>query len=404
MDTAAPRDAGSSASPTPILDRLAPMPTPERTRASPLTILLLACAALVVLAFSPRLPGWQAVAQSLSDAFASFGDMPAVEFLIILLAALFLAIAVHELGHALVGAVVGFRVHSIRIARLQIEPPFRLSLYRGSRSGARGWVALSPGRTDRLAMRTAVMAAAGPAANLLSWALAAALPIATGGFLSVFAFISLGLGLVNLLPIRSGPAVSDGRRLLMILANRARGERWLALMKLTADLVDGVAPEFFSPEYIAIATAVTDKTSDTVNAHALAYAAAFQQRKDEEAARLLEVTLEYSAYAPPALRHALVTDAVLFQARRRRRVDLAEAWRSELPAGTEIPWLGMLADAALLDARGDRGGALRTLDAVEARIMKAPSAVQRRISLQSLNRWRAELGSVPPFPPRAPIT
>ena len=382
---------GSLSSSTPILDRLVPLPALEPRRASPLTLLIGVCVGLAIGALWSRLPGWASIARLIDETFESVADVPAHQFLIALFAALFAAIAIHELGHAAVGALVGFRVHSIRIARLQIEPPFRISIYRGSRSGARGWVALTPGRTDRLALRAATMAAAGPAANLLSYALMRVMPFDKGLYMGSFAWVSLGLGLINLLPIRSGAAVSDGRRLLMILTNRAGADRWFALMKLTADLVDGRAPELFSAEYLAIATAVKDRSSDTVNAHALAYAAAFQQRRDEEAGRMLEVCLEYSAYAPSGLRQALVADAVCFQARRRRRADLAEAWRADLPKKTEIPWLGALADAALLEVRDDHAGALQQLAAAEALINQAPSEVQRRISLQSLGRWSAEL-------------
>jgi hypothetical protein len=235
------------------------------------------------------------------------------------------------------------------------------------------------------------MVSAGPLVNLLCAATVPALATSPGPFASWFVVVSLVLGLVNLLPFRSRAVLSDGMRILMLLGDRARGERWLALMKLGAEIKAGVLPESFSPAFLAKAIAVRDDSPDTVTAFSLAFSSAFHRHEDEEAARALETCLGYSGYAAPLLREALMSDAGVFQARRRKRSDLAGEWLKAMPGRTEIPWLRARVEAAILEARGDVPGALQKLDEVERAIHVEPNALRRDVSLRLARRWQSEL-------------
>ena len=285
---------------------------------------------------------------------------PAVErgygmvlFLFFLLAATFAVIAIHELAHALAGVAVGFRFNSLRVGRLQFDRPFRITFYRGRGTGAGGWASLFPVKQDKLILRAIAMLLAGPASNLISVCVLVLLPYSKGMFSALFIYISLLIGLMNLLPFRSRAVISDGGRILMLLQNRARGERWLAMLKLLEEMRTGVPAEKMTPEFIAKATAIEDKSPDTVVAFALAYAAAFWQRKDDEAAQALETCLRHCSRAAPSQRQGLMSDAAVFQARRRKRIDLAEQWLADIPQKTEYPWLRPRGEAAILEAKGD---------------------------------------------------
>lgn len=302
----------------------------------------------------------------------------------------FAAVAIHETAHVCVGVVAGFRFNSLRIGRLQFDRPFRISLYKGRRTGAGGWASLFPVKQDKLIWRAIAMLLAGPLSNLLSIAVLLALPYARGGFSALFIYISALLGMMNLIPFRSRAVISDGGRILMLLQNRARGERWLAMLKLIEEMRTG-PPEKMTPEFIAKAIAIEDNSPDTVTAHAIAYAAAFWQHKDDEAARLLETCLRHSNLAAPSQRHGLASDAAVFQARRRKRVDLAQGWLAELPARTEYPWLRPRAEAAILEAQGDAAGARKKLDEVEKLVSASPNQAVREMSLRGLRRWIDEL-------------
>jgi hypothetical protein len=91
------------------------------------------------------------------------------------------------------------------------------------------------------------------------------------------------------------------------------------------------------------------------------------------------------------LREALMSDAAVFQGRRRKRADLAEQWLAEIPVATRGPWLRTRAEAAILEAKGDVGGALGKLAEVEAAITTLPNKGQRDALLRSLQRWKSEL-------------
>jgi len=177
----------------------------------------------------------------------------------------------------------------------------------------------------------------------------------------------------------------------MLLRGRQQAERWLAMMKLGTELSDGVSPECLSRGFLAKAVAIRDNSADTVTGHAFAYAAAFWQNKDDEAAQFLETCLQYSSHASAATREALMSDAAVFLARKRKRADLAEQWLDALPQVTQVPWLHIRAEAGILEARGDLKGAIGKLNEVEEKILAIPNSVQRELSLRFLRRWQSEL-------------
>ena len=162
-------------------------------------------------------------------------------------------------------------------------------------------------------------------------------------------------------------------------------------MHLGGELNDGVLPESLSGDFLARAIAVRDESADTVKAHAIAYSAAFHQHKDSDAAQRLETCLAYSSHATPLVREALMSDAAVFQARRRKRADLADQWLAEIPKKAQTPWFRYRAEAAILEAKGDVDGAVGKLTEVEAAILKLPKNAQRDTQLRLLDRWKSDL-------------
>lgn len=312
-------------------------------------------------------------------------------FCVLIQVATFAAVSLHESAHALAGVAAGFRFNSLRIGRLQFNRPFRISLYRGRGTGSGGWASLFPVRHDRLIFRAIVMLLGGPFANLISAGVLLALPYSKGMFSALFIYISFLLGMMNLVPLRSRAVISDGGRILMLLQNRARGERWLAMLKLMEEMRTGVPAEKMTADFIAKAVAIEDESPDTVVSFALAFAAAFWGHKNDEAARLLETCLRHAKMASPSQRSGLMSDAVVFLSRRRKRVDLARQWQEDVPKTSEFPWLPLRGEAAILEATGDTAGALQKLDEIERLILDVPNQALREISLRNLKRWRAEL-------------
>ena len=81
----------------------------------------------------------------------------------------------------------------------------------------------------------------------------------------------------------------------------------------------------------------------------------------------------------------------MFQARRRRRIDLAERWLGDIRKTPESLWLAARAEAAIEEAKGDPEGALEKLEQVEQAILAFPNEAQREVSLRAVKRWQADL-------------
>jgi hypothetical protein len=307
------------------------------------------------------------------------------------LVAFYMMLAIHELGHVVAGLCLGFRLRSLRIGPVLFKRPFRMSLYRGPGAVVNGVAELYPVATDKLAWRGVAMVMGGPVANVLSALVVLILPVPITVFSALFIAFSIANGVNDLFPFQSRLGVSDGRRIWMLLRQPKRGERWLALLHLGGELTDGVLPEALSADFLAKAIAVRDDSVDTVTAHAIAFASAFHQHQDGDAAHHLETCLAYCSHATPLVREALMSEAAVFQARRRKRADLADQWLAGIPVRTQNQWLRSRAEAAILEAKGDITGAMNKLAEVEAAILTFPKNAQRETLLRLLQRWKSEL-------------
>lgn len=303
---------------------------------------------------------------------------------------LFAVVIVHEIGHLVCGLCVGFQLTSVRFGPVRISPPFRVSVKFEPKTGASGGVSMIPGKSTNLRSRAVLFILGGPVANLLAGCFILFLKVG-GPVASVFATLSIVIGAANLVPFRRLALISDGKRLLMLFKNVGQGERLLAILQLAAELRDGIEPENLSPDFIAKAIAVKDESPDTAAGYVLAYTAAWYQDTPDRAAQLLETCLEYSQFSAPVMREALRCSAAVFQGRKRKRIDLAEQWLSEIPEKTIFPGLRLQAESAILEAEGNIEGALKKLDEVQTAIMAIHDGYQKPVALRSLERWRREL-------------
>jgi len=254
-------------------------------------------------------------------------------------------IAIHELGHLLAGLASGFRFQELRISGIVIHRTKGVSFQRGPLlTFITGHAKLYPPPIDKSRFAYAAMTAAGPFANLSSAAIAAMFPPTPASVL--FIVVSLAIALGDLLPFET-IQVSDGGRLGMLLFNRPRRERWLAIIRLNAESSDCTEPQKLSPELLATAIAIRDKSMDTVTAHAIAYSAALCRREFAHAGEVLDVCMQYAAHARPRVREALISDAAVYQAAVRHSPALAAAWLNDLPPKAK-PSLRTRAEAAIL--------------------------------------------------------
>jgi hypothetical protein len=399
---------------TPLLDRMSPLPDPAPPPPDSQFVGLIAGFVVLVTSMviwsDPQLPkvfnAWIYVTfvQTLPD--HSIGIRILVAVLVSILAC-FAAILVHESGHVIVGWCAGFRFSSMRVSRIQFDRLFRLSISRGRGTGASGSARMIPVKSDRLVLRGLAMVLAGPIANLATGYAVLLLPVTKGFFSGGFIFWSISGGATNLLPFRHRSRLSDGKQLMTLVRNPVLGERSLALARLNAEMRDGVPPDALSAVFLTKALAVRDDSVDTVAAHSVGYVVAWWRYDYAAAAQMLETCLAYSSHVPPAVRHILMSDAGVFQARRRKRIDLAKEWLAMIPQKTEFPGLRPRVEAAILEAQGNFDGALKKLEEVEMLFLGIPEEALREANVRFLRRWKAELliadGAKPSAKPRAAL-
>jgi uncharacterized coiled-coil protein SlyX len=179
--------------------------------------------------------------------------------LVALIAAVWLHLIAHELGHAL-----GARCYGGTLLRLLIGK----SLFHRRRSGYRhqrirgikaiGGFAQSVLPVDERFNRAMVaMLLGGPLANLLIAGLMlpvvqidwAPWPLRVAG-IGLVGF-GLFLGLVNLIPFRTGGFLTDGAQLLRFLREPGHRERARAVMRLARASLDGLRPREYPAEDLA---------------------------------------------------------------------------------------------------------------------------------------------------------
>lgn len=198
--------ADSLSSGTPILDRAAPLPEPVAPSAGTRVLfgtgiaLCVAIVALLVLRQPPFVESLHKWALSQFEQLFPDSLTPAGIVFVGVIGILigFSVTAIHELGHLIVGVVVGFRCNSLFLGPLQFNAPFRLSLNPDLRSWWHGGVTLVPDQPEKIRAGAIAMVFAGPAANLLTGCAILLLPYTKGFFSWLFVVASLLAGVIEL--------------------------------------------------------------------------------------------------------------------------------------------------------------------------------------------------------------
>jgi hypothetical protein len=262
------------------------------------------------------------------------GWLPGVLALVSLPLAFLLAVAVHECGHLLAGLLRGGRF------LLLIVGPLRLASTRdGLRWGRNrsfplfgGLASVAPRDASRIEADFGWLIAGGPLASLAGGAVL----VATGlGFGSVLAEpvgawtfglwflcllvggMSLGLGVLALVPNRTAGFPSDGARLLSLWRGGPKAAREAALFALVAMVTGGVRSRDLPDDLVARATdagAPADGGTE-VAARLIAYSVALDRGDAPRAAEHLRAALPLAGAAPALLQDGLMLEWAYFQAR-----------------------------------------------------------------------------------------
>src|SRR5947207_5729868 len=257
--------------------------------------------------------------------------------LILPAAAFVMAVTVHGAGHLLIGRLAGFQKVRIRIGRF--APGTGAYCEQVLSTGA---LVVRPKEGGRLRNRLAWLVLGGPAMSVLLAVLAEAAlrlvpaPGGAGYFLlsagiHIFSALSFLVGIAALLPdLDSTGNFSDGARLLMLLRNDARCQRWLAIVQLQMMMNRGLHPREWDESLVTQALALTDESFDTVAANWLAYLWAAGRHELTEATPYLEAALAGVGPSPGHRRARCGPEAPVCQAWYRHNLAKARFWASQI--------------------------------------------------------------------------
>jgi hypothetical protein len=283
----------------------------------------------------------------------------------LLVLAFWLQVLLHEAGHALAGLASGLRPLAFGVGPLRLERAGDGWRFRwgGGLSGISGFALLLPSaRRPPSRVEQAVYLLGGVLANALVSALAlvalaASPPEFLRGLLVALAVTGLLLGVVNLVPFRSGGWLSDGAGLWSLLRQPGLAFASISLQQAVQASVDGVRPR----DWPAVLLPADDAPFGVHGEPALDTAIAsmrLSRALDAGQATVAESAARYlhSAWptAAPGLRPGLAAMLAVHCLLVRRDVAAVRAWRermvgSLLDMGCHEAWL----DAELALADGD---------------------------------------------------
>ena len=235
-----------------------------------------------------------------------------------------IALTVHELGHLVSGLLVGFRFSFLAIGPLLLERTpsnrFRLALNRFP-SFFGGAAATYPVDTNVLASRFARVVAGGPIASLI-------LAISAGAGLAILSpsvprlrmelewlcLISFLIFLGTIIPIRNGPFVTDGLRVLRILRRGDHGDRELALITLTGSQFGGIRPRDWDYSLIGLGLQLHDGSIFECQMYLYSYFHALDAGSFDEARNSLHHALDIAPGMPSTLKADCFLEATFFEA------------------------------------------------------------------------------------------
>jgi len=269
--------------------------------------------------------------------------------------AMIVATLVHELAHAAAGYAAGLRVARVQLGPIEIRDYGR-PYVRLVRSLQAGVVLVPFDRTAALGplrWGLIVSTAAGPLAGLVSGAVILAFD---GGWriddvLSVpqaVGQISLVLGVLNFLPLRSGEQLADGRRIFSLLVRNRESGQVLAATLMLVEALSNRRPRDWDPALLA----VMERSPNEVFARLCLYEAAIDRGEIETAGQHIDAAVALRSVKWTTADAILFTEAAYYAARHRGDARAARALLGLADGGDVVDYLCARAEAAVLCAEG----------------------------------------------------
>ena len=388
---------------TPLLDLAVPLSTSRSeellSRTQEVVCIAAVAAAAAATLILMRLPVNTHIGAWIERAFGnSLSVSEPFEPLLILIAA-FAVVAIHELGHFLMGLAVGFRLHSMRIGPIALVRETGRWRLTGPRNMMDGLTAMEIVRIPRLHRRMFAYIAGGPGSGFLVSLLCLVPMFAAkpgpgwlGLALASLAFFSLLVSVTNLMPHTSRGVLNDGARLRMLLRSREETRRWFAINALLMQASAGIRPRNWNRRWLGCATAIQDRSVDALSANWLAYVAWSDENNAANAAIHLERCLELIMLAAPDVRELLILEAAIFTAWFRGDAARSEEWLKLVRHPRYLPPLMRIrAEVALDCAHRDFNRAVAKWRRGQDLIQQLPEGRVQSSSSHLWSEWLEEI-------------
>jgi hypothetical protein len=339
---------------------------------------------------------------------AQLGAVGKLVLFIGVLVAAAVAPLVHELGHVIGGAFVRFRFTFLtwgpfRVAREGDEVRVRMN----SDFALAGGIALSlPTTMEDLARRNAIVVAAGPVVSLVAGAVALTVSYLTGIWRSsaamsdptlaitgmvaaTFGLCSIGLGLLTLIPGRTGRFATDGAQLLRYVRGGSEADRHSAVATLLAVAMGATRPRDWPRGVIRGLTIGDPDGSDAILGESFAYYQALDDGDMRRAHQALSTVLERTIVKGRRARAPYAQEAAFYELAVRGDASAAGRWLDEELGGSiaDVPMRKVLVDLMTMTKVAEAGDATATAKA-RSRVEDALPALAARSGVDAL---KAEL-------------
>jgi Peptidase family M50 len=266
------------------------------------------------------------------EAFGPQGSTEKIVYLGIAFFAIWLVIAIHELGHLCAGLFQGFRMALYTAGLLGVRgTEHGVQFFLNTRINAMGGLAstlptqLAEGADLRKKFIRIV--AAGPLASLVLSGVAAlgvyqlmsATTPDTGTryglvLLGVTSFFSAFIFLATIIPSRAGGFMSDGARLLSLMRGGAESKYEEATLTIAAYVGAGKLPGEYPETLVQQLMTRTPDNLLGLNGHFTAFLHYFDREDLHTAAPIADAIWQNISAAPPAFQHYYINDVAFFYA------------------------------------------------------------------------------------------
>ncbi len=247
------------------------------------------------------------------------------------LPAIYLAIAIHEIGHLTAGKLAGMEPGGINIGGFQLLKSGPRWVFRFDiTQGVCGFAKPLPPKGDFRRDHFAWMVAGGPIASVALTALCTLVLLKFGSgtwdWISTL-FWGSTIGVSSLIPYSAAGVRSDGALLWQLFTHPERSRRWIALLALQTEEADGILPRNWDPELMAEVLKADSSDPHYPAIQMLAAYRAVDQHDPDLALQDLENALAASSRSGnKKLRHWCFLEAASASARERKTVVQARVW------------------------------------------------------------------------------